>query len=189
MWLVAVSTGTAGRKRRRRRRRRNKKKGRGRTRPEGERFSWPVTPVPVLLFSSQLLFGWSHDSLPWPGLHRVSHATTLSHSLSLCLSLSSLVTKSEVGECNHMRYLSVQVCVFMTFCVLFETVTRPISHQPLLSSQRCLATICPPERENKNQRMLENALKCSNEYFRHKGPLSQPPFAWLSPPNSPFKVK
>lgn len=55
---------------RRRRRRNNRRTRKKRTRPEGERFSWPLTPVPVLLPPLNS-FDWSHDSLPLATSHRV----------------------------------------------------------------------------------------------------------------------
>lgn len=167
-------------------RRRSERRRRKRTRPEGERFCWPVTRVPVLV---------SPLSPPLAGVMTASlgrFTPCFTCNGSLCLVSCYKVWRGRVELHEILPRLVCQsrhVCVFSWLCSLFEMATRPISHRPLLSSQRCLATICPLKRENKNQRMLANVLKCSNEYFRHKGPLSQPAFAWLSPPNSPFKVK
>lgn len=91
MWLVAVSTGTAGRGE-------GMRGGGGegkRTRPEGERFSWPVTPVPVLLST----LNSSSAGVMTASLGRFTPCFTCK---------DSLVTKSEVEECNHMRY--IQAC-------------------------------------------------------------------------------
>lgn len=158
VWLVAVSTGTAGR---------GGEKGPGRRARDFLGQS--------LLFLSLFLLSTTLQLESWQlllaALHCVSHAKNL------------LLQSQKSG-----RY--IQACplqCFISFCMC--VIWNGDSSQPSRVVLRCLATICPPKPENKNQRMLENALKCSNEYFRHKGPLSQSPFAWLSPPNSPFKVK
>lgn len=88
-----------------RRRRRRK-----RTRPQGERFSWLVTPVPVLL----------------PALNS-SLAGVMSGFLGRCTpcftcedQLSALVTKSEVEECNHMRcVVACPLCCACTCVCVF----------------------------------------------------------------------
>ncbi len=62
----------------RRRNERRRRRRRKRTGPEGERFSWPVTPVPILLSTPLRLESWQPLLA---GLHRVSHARTLSRLL------------------------------------------------------------------------------------------------------------
>lgn len=188
-WEVKCVAGSSqhwhSRMRRRSERRRRRRRGRKKDQARGREICLASHSCSHPPFSSQLSFGRSHDSLSWP-LYTAFHMQRLS---SLLLQSQTWTSGTAWDTAQARQSLCVCSCVSVTWGVFFEMVTRPISHRPLLSSQRCLATICPPERDNKNQRMLENALYCSNEYFRHKGPLSQPAFAWLSPPNSPFKVK
>lgn len=78
VWLVAVSTGTAGWG--------GGMRGGGgggvkRTRPEGEKFSWPVTPVPVLLSP----LNSSSAGVMTASLGRFTPCFTCNNSLSLSL--------------------------------------------------------------------------------------------------------
>lgn len=182
VWLVAVSTGTAGRGGGRR-------EGGGErqtTRPEGERFSWPVTPVTVLPFSFSSLSAGAMTAF----LCQFAICFTCNDSVSFLYSEVEGWTVWATAHADLSPY----------FYLYFPNVLeKKKSH--LSRSSVAYAVISEVFRNNLScwtrtrtkirgrLKMLENALKCSNEYFRHKGPLSQPAFAWLSPPNSPFKVK
>lgn len=110
-----------------------------------------------------------------------------------------LLTKSHTSESSNRCTAACQSRFFYVLSVFVFTLRLARAPATLLPSRkRHLETICPPRNEKtkirgclgeKKGRKKKPVLKCSNEYFRHKGPLSLPAFAWLSPPNSPFKVK
>lgn len=150
VWLVAVSTGTAGRGGGRR-------EGGGErqtTRPEGERFSWPVTPVTVLPFSFSSLSAGAMTAF----LCQFAICFTCNDSVSF------LYSEVEGWTVRATAHADLSPYFYLYFPNVLKKKAKKkaiclVPQWPTLSFQRCLGTISLAEREREQK--SEDAWKCS----------------------------